>query len=141
MIVKLDIERAYDTVSWNAILATLTRMNFPSKWISWIHTCISTVSFSILVNEIPSPWFKSSRGLRQGDPLFFYLFILVAQNLTAMLNYAMRINFILGFNSNLSCNFNHLIYAYDLILVTKASRQTARNIKVCFHIYKNLTGQ
>ncbi|XP_039129019.1 uncharacterized protein LOC120265197 [Dioscorea cayenensis subsp. rotundata] len=141
MLVKLDIEKAYDTLSWNAILATLYRMNFPSRWISWIKACISSASFSFLINRQPSPWIKSSRGLRQGDPLSSYLFIIVAQNLTALLNFSLRQNMIPGFNLDLNRNFNHLMYADDLILVTHATRKTARNINLCFSIYDRLTSQ
>lgn len=65
MLVKLDIEKEYDTMSWNAILANLYWMNFPSKWISSVQTCIRFASFSLLINKQPFAWFKSSRGLHQ----------------------------------------------------------------------------
>ncbi|XP_039138794.1 uncharacterized protein LOC120276131 [Dioscorea cayenensis subsp. rotundata] len=141
MLVKLDIEKAYDTLSWNATLATLLRMNFPSKWISCVQACISSASFSLLINKQPSSWFKSTRGLRQGDPLSSYLFIIVAQNLTNLLNFAKRLSMIPGFNPDLNYNFNHLMYADDLILITHASRKTARNINLCLSMYERITGQ
>lgn len=128
-------------MSWNAILATLYLMNFPSKWISWIRACISSALFSLLINKQPTSWIKSSRGLRQGDPLSSYLFILVAQNLLAILNFAMQNQMIPGFNPLLRNNFNHLIYADNLILITQATRKFARNINLCFSIYERLTGQ
>lgn len=141
MLIKLDIEKTYDSLSWTAIFATLTRMNFPAHWINWIKVCFSTVSFAIMINKSPTNWFSSSRGLRQGDPLSPYLFILVAQNLTSMLNFLMANNMIPGFNSDLHRNFNHLMYADDLILITQASRKISRNIKLCLAIYGRLTGQ
>ncbi|XP_039140427.1 uncharacterized protein LOC120277636 [Dioscorea cayenensis subsp. rotundata] len=51
MIVKIDIEKAYDSISWAAILTTLTKMNFPPIWVSWIKTCLSATPFSLLINE------------------------------------------------------------------------------------------
>lgn len=114
MLVKIDIEKTYDTISQNAILATLIKMNFPDKWISQIKTYISSTSLSILVNGIPYPWIKPSRGIRQGDTISSYLFILISQNLSSMLNFALRQNMIPGFNQNLNHNFNHLMYADDL---------------------------
>lgn len=59
MLVKLDIEKAYDTLSRTAILATLTKMNFLGTWISWIHACISSASFSLVINKKSSSWFPS----------------------------------------------------------------------------------
>lgn len=92
MIIKLDIEKAYDIINWSAILAILSKMNFPSIWISWITTCLYSSSFSILINGKPTPWFSSSRGIRQGDPMSSYLFILVSQTLTNMLNFGLHNN-------------------------------------------------
>lgn len=98
-------------------------------------------SFSILVNGVPSPWFSSSRGVRQGDPISPYLFILVAQNFSSIMNRALSMNMIPGFDCNLRSNFNHLLFADDLILITRATRSVARNIIVCLAVYSRLTGQ
>ena len=70
---KLDIEKAYDHISWDFLLQIMERMGFGSKWISWIKWCISTASFSVLVNGSSTGFFMSSRGLRQGDPLHLWL--------------------------------------------------------------------
>ena len=66
---KLDIEKVYDHIRWDFLLQILERMGFGLKWISWIKWCISTASFSVLFNGSPTGFFRSSRGLRQGDPL------------------------------------------------------------------------
>ena len=141
MIVKIDVEKAYDTLSWKAILATLSKMNFPTIWLAWIQACISSPGFAFLINGQPTNYIKSTRGVRQGDPLSSYLFILVSQNLTAILKYALNIGMIPGFDNRLQHNFNHLMYADDLLLITKASRTVARNIRFTFSLYSNLTGQ
>lgn len=65
----------------------------------------------------------------------------MTQNLTALLNYALRLDMILGFNPVLPHNFNHLMYADDLVLITKASRDVARNVRVCLPIYSKVTSQ
>ena len=69
VICKLDIEKAYDHVNWEALLNLLRRMGFGVKWCKWIRICISTVQFFVLINGSPADFFGSSRGLRQGDPL------------------------------------------------------------------------
>ncbi|XP_039130894.1 uncharacterized protein LOC120267295 [Dioscorea cayenensis subsp. rotundata] len=102
MLIKLDIEKTYDTVNWNAILAVFDHMNFPPLWISWISTCLRSCSFSLLINGNSSPWFPSSRGVRQGDPISSYLFILVSQILTAFLNQGLKA----------ARNINHCLEVY-----------------------------
>ncbi len=84
IICKLDIEKAYDHVNWGSLLYLLSRMSFGSKWIQWIHMCISTVRFFVLVNGTPLSFFNSSRGLRQGDPLSPLLFLLVMEVLSRL---------------------------------------------------------
>lgn len=116
-------------------------MNFPSVWISWIRTCISSSSFSFLINVQHSSWIHSTCGFRQGDPISSYLFILVSQILTTKLNYALNRNYIPSFDSTLNINFNHLMYADDLILISHASRCVARNFNLCLSMYDKLTGQ
>lgn len=97
MVIKVDIEKAYDTLNWDTILATMVKIYFPNLWISYIKACLNSTSFSILVNGRPTDWISPSRGGRQGDPLSPYLFILVAQNLTLMLNFAKHHGIILDF--------------------------------------------
>lgn len=141
MLIKLDLEKAYDTIDCSAIFAILSCMNFPARWISWISTCLQSCFFSLIINGIPSPLFSSSRGVHQGDPISPYLCILVSQILTHMLNLSLAFNMIPGFNSNLSNNFNHLMYADDLILITQASRKAAHSINLCLDMYSKLTSQ
>ena len=79
--------------------------------------------------------------MSQGDLLSPYLFILISQSPTTILNHAMLLGMIPGFNDDLSSNLNNLMYTGDLILITQASRKVARNCNLCLQIYSNMTGQ
>ena len=57
IVCKLDIEKVYNHVNWEALLYLLNRMGFGVKWCKWICTCISTVQFSILINRSPTDFF------------------------------------------------------------------------------------
>lgn len=70
--IKLDIAKAYDSLEWNFIHHTLNAMGFPPKIINSIMQCITSVSFSILINDSPTDTFIHQRGIRQGDPLSPY---------------------------------------------------------------------
>lgn len=116
-------------------------MNFPPVWINQINVCLSSASFSVLVNGHNSDWFSSSRGVRQGNPISLLLFLLVTQNLSAILSKALDLQLVLGFYNSLPRNFNHLMFTDDLILIIKTSRKATRNSLFCFNLYHNLTGQ
>ena len=88
VICKLDIEKAYDHMNWEALLALLKRMGFGMRWCRWICTCISTVQFSVLFNGSSADFFRSLRGLRQGDPLSPMLFLVMMEVFRKMMKRA-----------------------------------------------------
>jgi hypothetical protein len=94
---KLDMEKAYDHVDWNFLLYLLRRCGFGERWCLWIKHCISSVRFSVLINGVPFGFFGSSRGVRQGDPLSPFLFVLVMEAFSRMLSAFISRRLISGF--------------------------------------------
>ncbi|KAF3635679.1 putative protein SMG7L-like [Capsicum annuum] len=94
---KLGIEKAYGHVNWGFLIKMLKQMGFGEKWLKWIEFCIKTVRFSILVNGEPASFFPSERGLRQGDPLSPFLFILAMEGYNSIMRVAIRNQWIRGF--------------------------------------------
>jgi len=95
------------------------RCGFGERWCSWIAHCISSVHFSVLVNGIPSGFFCSSCGLRQGDPLSPLLFVIVMEVLSKLFSITVQMGFLsgfsMGFGSNEMINISHLLFADDTL--------------------------
>ena len=82
---KLEVSKAYDRMEWLFLQGIMQKLGFPEKWIERVITCVTTTSFSILLNGKPYGNVTSSRGIRQGVPFSPYLFLLCAEGFTSLL--------------------------------------------------------
>ena len=90
MAVKTDINKAYDRLEWDFIKLVILRFGFHPTFADWIMQCISTVSFSFIINDASKGNVKPGRGIRQGDPLSPYIFILCGELLSSLCNLGQR---------------------------------------------------
>lgn len=142
MAIKLDLQKAYDRVSWKFIKTILLHLGFNETFSSWIFSCISSISFEILINGGKTASFKLSRGLRQGDPLSSYLFILGQEILSRLLNQELRQKSIRGIKtSKRGPIITHVMYADDIVLFSKATKKDATSISRILEKYRLWSGQ
>ena len=97
VVFKIDFEKAYDHVDWDFLDHMLDRKGFSPRWRSWMRGCLSSVSYAILVNGNAKGWVKTTRGLRQGDPLSPFLFTIIADVLSRMMLRAEERSMLEGF--------------------------------------------
>ena len=84
---KVDFNKAYDSVNWDFLLLVLRLINFPLYFYSWIRAYLTSPMYSVKINGHLHGLFRGGQGLRQGDPLLPYLFVLVMQVLHDIVAY------------------------------------------------------
>ncbi|WKA05206.1 hypothetical protein VitviT2T_023185 [Vitis vinifera] len=119
------MEKAYDHVSWKFLLVVVKKMGFGERRIKWIEWCISTVRFSVLINGSPSGFFQNSRGLRQGDPLSPYLFVITMEVLSCLLRRVISGGFLSRWRvrgrGGEGILISHLLFADDTLVFCEES--------------------
>ncbi|KAG7578757.1 Ribonuclease H-like superfamily [Arabidopsis thaliana x Arabidopsis arenosa] len=142
MAIKTDMSKAYDRVEWIFVEKVLTKLGFCEKWISWIMWCISTVQYRVLLNGQPRGLIVPERGLRQGDPLSPYLFILCTEVLIANIRKAERDKLITGIKvATASPSVSHLLFADDSLFFCKANKDQCGVILGILKQYEAVSGQ
>ncbi|KAK4380831.1 Retrovirus-related Pol polyprotein from type-2 retrotransposable element R2DM [Sesamum angolense] len=120
---KVDLRKAFDTVEWDFFIATLRMFGFPAVFIRWIEECVTSAHYSVVVNGGVHGYFAGARGLRQGDPMSPYLFVLVMEVLHMILQQLIEQDG--EFRYHWRCqelNLFQLSFADDLILFKIDSR-------------------
>ncbi|XP_059437358.1 uncharacterized protein LOC132170396 [Corylus avellana] len=142
MALKLDMAKAFDSMEWDFLLKILNLLGFHPTWVQWIHQCITTSSFSILLDGAPFGNFSPSRGLRQGDPLSPFLFIMGSEILSRLIEREENLGLLHGIKMVRMCPpISHLLFADDVIIFSKANVSEAQVILNCLNTYSAWSGQ
>ncbi|GJY26444.1 RNA-directed DNA polymerase, eukaryota, reverse transcriptase zinc-binding domain protein, partial [Tanacetum coccineum] len=138
---KIDIAKAYDTVSWEFLMNVLIKFGFHRRMIDWIYTCISSSTFSICVNGEINGYFKGGRGLRHGDSISPYLFTLVMEVFTLIM--AKKVDNSSVFKYHPGCKelkLTHLCFADDLLVICHGSEDSVKVIKDFIDEFSSVSG-
>ena len=140
-VVKVDLFKAFDTLNWSFLLDLLYKLGFPPKFVGWIRECITTPKFSVNINGELVGFFWSSRGLRQGDPISSYLFVIAIDALSMLIH--KRVDSDNSFKYHWRCErtkLTHLCFADDLMIFCGNSIQSATTLQLALHEFSNLSG-
>ena len=117
MAIKLDMSKTYNRVEWGYLEAIMRKMEFHERWIDLIMMCVSTASYSVLINWEEKGNIIPSRGLRHGDPISLYLFLLCVEGLSTMIRKEEMEGGIRGVVvSRGALKVSHLFFANDSIV-------------------------
>ncbi|KAM1121101.1 hypothetical protein ACFX19_002869 [Malus domestica] len=121
MAIKLDMAKAYDRVEWEFLLSMMIKLGFTLMFCNRVKECISTVSFSILINGSPTGYILPKRGLRQEDPLSPFLFLIYTEGFSMLIRKGLEHGVFHGYKEiNLSKS--------SIFFGTSTSKQTKKKI-------------
>jgi hypothetical protein len=139
---KLDLTKAYDRVDWGFLKGTLKRLGFHCKWVRWIMECVTTVCYSVRFNNVPLEPFIPTRGLRQGDPLFPYLFLFVADALSKLVQHEVDHERLCKLHvSRRGPGISCLLFADDTLMFIEAKEEQEAWVKGVLRKFEKGTGQ
>jgi hypothetical protein len=140
LILKLDLQKAFDCVNWDFLRLILIQVGFGTQLTNWILECVSSVSLVVLVNGEATNFFKIGRGLRQGCPLSPLLFILVMESLSLLLKSSQCEGSLTGIKVTRLTKLLHLFFVDDVLLMTNASLQEWKEIKHIILLFCSASG-
>ncbi|XP_056685736.1 uncharacterized protein [Spinacia oleracea] len=139
-LMNIDLQKAYDTVDWQFLQEMLELLDFPKQFVDMVMQCVYTPMFSLMLNGSMHGFFKSQRGLRQGDPISPLLFVICMEYLSRILN---RVSSMPQFQFHPRCKgigLTHLCFADDLIICSKGDYHSIYLLLQAFKLFSNSSG-
>jgi hypothetical protein len=140
LILKLDLKKSFDCIDWDFLRLILIQTGFNQTTLNWIMSCVTSANFVVLVNDEPSSFFHSGRGLRQGCPLSPLLFIMVMEGLSLLLKKIQAEGRITGIKVSRLVKILHLLFVDDVLIMTNDSQLEWREIYGLLKIFCCATG-
>ena len=139
---KVDFAKAYDSLDWRYLWVVLRKRGFPEEWIRWIKRCVTSHSFSVLLNGRPTgEWIRPQRGIRQGCPLAPMLFVLAADVLYNSATQACASGSLKGFQTHSQpLGIPLLQYADDTMFFMEGSVEEAKNLSALLDVFADCSG-
>ncbi|GJS96857.1 RNA-directed DNA polymerase, eukaryota [Tanacetum coccineum] len=140
MVFKVDFKKAYDSVRWEFVDDILKKFGFGEKWCIWIRSCLQSSRGSVLVNGSPTQEFQFYKGLKQGDPLSPFLFILVMESLHISFQRVVDAGLFKGIKMDSSLQISHLFYADDAIFMGQWNQSNIDTITRVLDVFYRASG-
>ena len=142
MALKLDMTKAYDRVEWSYMEKVLIKMDFQNRLVHLMMACITTASYSVLINGQPHRHITPTRGLRQGNPLSPYLFLMCTEGLHGLINKAAIDGSIRGVSlCRNGPKLTHLLFADDSLIFYRAKEEECQTLLEVLAKYERASGQ
>ena len=142
MTIKLDMSKAYDQVEWECLKRIMKKLGFHEKWIDTVMRCVSSMKYIVKINGQPYGLIQPTRGLRQGDPLLPYLFLICSEGLFAFLNCAAQRKAIEGVATSANGpRVSHLFFTDDSLVFGRAIVNEATEIQQILKVYETSSSQ
>ncbi|GJZ61623.1 RNA-directed DNA polymerase, eukaryota [Tanacetum coccineum] len=136
LIFKVNFEKAYDSVRWDFLDEVLQKFGFGNKWRMWIQSCLRSSRGSILINGSPTEEFQFFKGLKQGDPLSPFLFILIMESLHLSFQRVVEAGMFTGIKLSSSVTLSLMFYADDAMFLGQwndGNIDTLVHVLECFY--------
>lgn len=143
-ILKVDMAKAFDRLEWSFVKLVLAFINFPVSLIELIMVCLSTSQLCIFINGEPATFFSPSRGIRKGDLLSPYIFILCIDYLSLLITQVVKQQLSLPIKlsrHHSSPKISHLLFVNDILLFSMATVSSANTINTMLNYFLTILGQ